>query len=260
MRPTARVPKLTLTSVLLAAPLGCSHGHTRGDGHAHGPHGHGHAEHHSHSHEHGHPHPHSDPHGPGHFADPTQYVANWNDPARDAWQKPAEIVAALGLKPGSVVVDIGSGTGYLLPPLGAAVGPSGQVLALDVEPAMLQYLTKAVAEAGWSNVRVHPAKPDDPLLAADSIDGAVALNVWHHVADRVGYAKKLAQSLRPGGSFVVVDFLKAQTEGFGPPLAMRLTADEVVADLRAAGLQAEVLPETMPRHYVVRGRRPAAQD
>lgn len=198
-----------------------------------------------------------DPHGPHHFAEPEKYVPAWNSPERDVWQKPGEIVAALGVQPGAAVVDLGAGTGYLIPPLSAAVGAEGTVIAADIEPAMLAFLDEAGAEEGWGNVRTHQARPDSLALPEASVDGVVTLNVWHHVADREAYAADLATMLKPGAAFVVVDFLKEDTEGFGPPMAMRLTAEQVVAELTAGGLEAEVVEETMPRHYVVRGVRPA---
>lgn len=197
-------------------------------------------------------------HGGHGFHDPEAYVAAWNDPARDAWQKPEEIVAALGVAPGATVVDLGAGTGYLLPSLVATVGPEGRVTALDVEPAMLTFLDAAAAREGWTQVTTHAAAPDDPRLPPDAADAIVTLNVWHHIEDRPAYAARLLPALKPGGAFVVVDFLKEETDGFGPPLAMRLTAEEVMADLQAGGFEVELVPETMPRHYVVRGRRPAA--
>lgn len=86
-------------------------------------------------------------------------------------------------------------------------------------------------------------------------DGVVTLNTWHHVEKRVAFATKLRESLRDGGRLVVVDFLAEPTEGKGPPLEMRLPASTVVEELRAAGFNAEVLEETLPRHYIVVGSK-----
>ncbi len=188
--------------------------------------------------------------------EPEAYVADWNDPGRDAWQKPEEIVAALALRPGDTVVDLGAGTGYLVPALAAAVGPAGSVVAADLEPAMLRFLEAAAAKAGWANVRTQLTTADDPGLAPASVRGVVALNVWHHIEGREAYAARVAAGLQPGGALVIVDFLPEVTEGSGPPLEMRLSAEQVVRELTAGGLVAQVVGETMPRHYVVRGVKP----
>ena len=199
---------------------------------------------------------HAQGHGPDHFSDPSQFVAAWNAPDRDVYQKPDEIVAALGLTPGQTVVDLGAGTGYLLPPLVKAVGPEGVVIAADIEQAMLTFLGDAAKKEGWATVRLHLSAMDDLGLPAASVDSVVTLNVWHHIEGRPAYAAKVLQTIKPGGVFVIVDFLKEETEGFGPPMSMRLSAEEVVAELVAGGFEAEIVLETMPRHYVVRGRRP----
>lgn len=188
-----------------------------------------------------------------HFADPERFVAAWNAPERDAWQKPEEILAALQLEPGDTVVDLGAGTGYLTPRLSTAVGASGKVIASDIEPAMLAFLDEAAAKQGWTNVQTLASAPDDPKLPPASVDAIVTLNTWHHIGEREAYAKKLRAALRPGGVFVVVDFRKEDTEGFGPPLAMRVAAEQVQAELTAGGFKAAILEESMPRHYVVRG-------
>jgi len=191
-------------------------------------------------------------HGPS-FDDPARFVPAWNAPDRDTWQKPEEILRALALSRGEVVVDLGAGTGYLIARLTEAVGPEGVVLASDTSPAMLDFLREAAEAEGWENLRTHAHPADDPALEPESVDAVVALNVWHHVEARPAFAEKIARALRPGGAFVVVDFLAEETPGFGPPLAMRLRAEEVRADLDAAGLATQILEETMPRHYVVRG-------
>lgn len=187
------------------------------------------------------------------FDNPKKFAERWNSPERDVYQKPAEIIAAMGISPGRTVVDLGSGTGYLLPHLSAAVGSKGKVIAVDVEPAMVEYLNKASKKAGWTNVTVQQGKSDDPGLSAASVDRLVVLNVWHHIANRVEFGKKLAAALRPGGSITIVDFLKEKTEGHGPPMEMRLTAETIADELSKAGFKTEIVEETMPRHYIVRG-------
>ncbi|MEO0600411.1 MAG: methyltransferase domain-containing protein [Myxococcota bacterium] len=193
---------------------------------------------------------------PHHFSDPETFAASWKDPKRDTWQKPDEIVAALGVKAGDTVVDLGAGTGYLVPPLSRAVGATGEVIAADIEPAMLRFLDASAKTEGWTNVRTHASRTDSLALPTASVDHVVALNVWHHVEQREAYARDLLGMMKPGGAFVVVDFLNEPTEGEGPPLEMRLAAEQVVAELAAGGFEAAVVPETMPRHYVVRGVRP----
>lgn len=204
----------------------------------------------------------SEPHGHrqgGHrFVDPDKLVAAWNDPERDAWQKPEEIVAALALDEGSTVVDLGAGTGYLLPFLTRAVGAEGEVIAADLEPAMLRFLDNAAKREGWSKVRTHLTTPSSVELPAESVEAMVTLNVWHHIEEREAYAQHLMQVLQPGGRLVVVDFLAEETEGFGPPLSMRLEAAQVAKELEAGGFEVEIVPETMPRHYVVRAIRPTS--
>ncbi len=191
-----------------------------------------------------------------HFAKPEEFAKEWNDPARDAWQKPEEIVEALELDPGATVADLGAGTGYLIESLRRAVGEEGQVLALDVEPAMIEFLKERSAAAGWTNVRAVESAHDDPKLAAGSVNGVVTLNTWHHVDARQAFAAKLYDGLAEGGRFVVVDFLPESTEGRGPPPEMRLAAESVVRELESAGFQAEIVEETLPRHYIVVGTKP----
>ncbi len=80
--------------------------------------------------------------------DPCKFEARWNNPERDHWQHPEEIVAALALTPGATVADVGAGTGYLVAHLSEAVGRSGTVIAIDMEQAMVTYLTSHKREAG----------------------------------------------------------------------------------------------------------------
>jgi cyclopropane fatty-acyl-phospholipid synthase-like methyltransferase len=195
-------------------------------------------------------------HGMKHdFSDTAKFEAAFDNPERVAWQKPEHVVALMGIAPGMTVVDLGAGTGFFDPYLAGAVGKDGKVIALDVEPNMVEHLKKRVAEAGLAQVEPRLAATDDPGLAPGSVDRILIVNTWHHIDDRGLYAAKLRAGLRPGGSIWVVDFDKTSTKG--PPAQHKLEPREVIAELTAGGLVAEQASEELADQYVVVARAAA---
>jgi predicted methyltransferase len=188
------------------------------------------------------------------FEDAERFAQVFDDPQRDAWQKPQEVVRVMQLAPGQAVADIGAGTGYFMPHLSKAVGPKGKVLALDIEPDMVRHMKERAERDTLANVEVRQVAPDDPRLPAAGVDRILIVNTWHHIADRSAYARKLEPALRPGGAIYIVDFT-LETER-GPPRDHRLAPDAVIADLEAAGLEAELVDESLPDQYIVRARAP----
>ena len=186
------------------------------------------------------------------FEHPERYADDWNDPARDDWQKPDRVLAAMGLEPGMTVADLGTGTGYFVPHLSAAVGPDGRVKAVDLEPAMLRYVAGLAGERGLGNVDTVRAAPTDTHLAPASVDRILTVNTWHHIPDRGTYAAHLADRLREGGSVWVVDVEKEAP--MGPPKRHRLPPQAVAKELERGGLEAEVRDLGLPHQYVVVGR------
>ncbi len=210
--------------------------------------------HHPHEHEHeGHAGASTPPGHHHRFEDAASWSKVFDDPARDAWQKPAVVVAALSLAPGMAVADVGAGTGYFEPHLSRAVGKDGTVLAVDIEPDMVRHLGERAQREGLGNVQPRLAKPDDPGLADGSVDRILVVDTWHHVDDRVAYARRLARALRPKGFVAIVDFTKTSPEG--PPPAMRLAPEEVERELTAAGLRARTRAIDLPYQYLVVGER-----
>jgi len=185
---------------------------------------------------------------PQRFEHADDWAKDFDDPARDAWQHPGDVVAALGLRPGMTVADVGAGTGYFTVRLARAV-PDGQIIATDIEADMVRYLAERAQREGLPNVRAVRAGADDPNLAAASVDRILVVDVWHHLGDRTRYAAGLAAALRPGGRLAVVDFTAAATHG--PPAAHRLAPATIIADLEAAGLDARVSPTQLPQQYIV---------
>ncbi len=188
------------------------------------------------------------------FEHAEQWVRQFDDPSRDSWQKPDLVVAAMQIASGMTVADIGAGTGYFEPHLSRAVGPSGKVLALDIEPDMVRYLKERAARERLANVEARQVAPDDPGLAAASVDRVLIVDTWHHIANRAAYASRLVAALRPGGQVIVVDFRRDADRG--PPPEHRIAPEEVARELSAGGLMARVIDAALPEQYVVVGRLP----
>lgn len=125
---------------------------------------------------------------------------------RDQWQKPETVVAALHIKPGQVIVDLGAGSGYFTFKLAKAAGAAGKVYAVDIDPDMIGLIAKRSEEEAATNVETILAKPDDPLLPESSVDLVFTSNTYHHIDNRIAYFTNLRKYLRPGGRVAIIDF------------------------------------------------------
>lgn len=186
------------------------------------------------------------------FENPERYADDWNDPERDTWQKPDAVIEAMGLEAGMTVADLGTGTGYFLPHLAGAVGPKGRVRAVDIEPAMLNYVAERAETDELANVDTVHAAPTDTHLAESSMDRILTVNTWHHIPNRDEYAAHLADRLKEGGAVWVIDFTRKAP--MGPPKKHRLDPQHVVEELERGGFEAEVRDLGLPHQYAVVGR------
>ena len=180
--------------------------------------------------------------------DPMAYIASLDDPARDAYQKPVEVMKALALRPGEVVADIGSGSGYFTVRFARAVGDTGRVYAVDVSPDMIRHLNHRLRDAGIRNVVPILADPDDPLLPDASVDRFVIVDTWHHVDDKAKYLGLLKRMLKPGGQVVHIDF-KKQDLPVGPPPGMKVAREDLVKQMEAAGFRLSAEHDFLPYQY-----------
>jgi cyclopropane fatty-acyl-phospholipid synthase-like methyltransferase len=231
----------TLTAIFIALLSGCAH-------HAHHQRGGEQAASLPTGHVHGDPHHHR-------FTDPAAMAASWDDPARDRWQDPAGLVAAMEVTEGMTVADVGTGTGYLVPHLVAAVGASGRVVAQDLEPAMLDWVRQRATTAGWSIVSTVQASAMDPNLPAGSLDRAVMVNVWHHIEQRSDYAAKLGAAKVWGCDFdpKAVEVARDNLARNGTPEVRMVVADvlewksKLAYDIVAANIFHDILEAAFPQ-------------
>jgi len=185
-----------------------------------------------------------------------EWTAQFDNPARDDWQKPDAVLAALPLRPDAVVADIGAGTGYFAVRL-ARAAPRGRVYAVDIEPDMVRYLGERAASEGLTNLTPVLAEAADPRIPAD-IDVAIVVDTYHHIADPTRFFGRVRDRLRPGGTLAIVDFKKdAPDDAPGPPAAMRIADDIVAAHLKKLGLShVRTDRDTLPYQYIVLMTRP----
>jgi arsenite methyltransferase len=184
---------------------------------------------------------------PHQFEDTSHWVQVFESPARARWQKPDEVVRALGLKPGQTVVDIGAGTGYFTRRFARAVGPSGKVIGLDIEPGMVAYMKADAARLKLPNYQARTVTPDDPELGPHSADLIFFCDVLHHIGNRVAYLEKLKPALKPRGRIAVLDFKR--TSPIGPPPAMRISREQMVATFEQAGFDLVKRHDFLPYQY-----------
>ena len=154
-----------------------------------------------------------------------------SSPDRDARQKPRELVAAMALKPGMVVADIGTGTGYMLPFLSEAVGSGGRVLGEDIFPDFLEKAKTNAKEHKLGNVEFVQGAEIDPSLPENGVDLALALDTYHHWNYPEKMLAALHRELRDGGRLVLVEFHKGAA-GL-PSNHIRLDEADVIKEIEA---------------------------
>ncbi len=181
-------------------------------------------------------------------ADAQAYIASLEDPARDAWQKPEEVLKALQLRPGETVADIGAGSGYFTLRLARAVGERGRVYAVDISPEMVRHLNRRLRDAGVRNVVTVLSEPADPLLPESSVDRVLIVDTWHHVEDQPAYLERLKSVLRPGGEVIHIDFQKRELP-VGPPVSMKIAREDLVKQMDAAGFRLAAEHTFLPYQY-----------
>jgi cyclopropane fatty-acyl-phospholipid synthase-like methyltransferase len=195
-----------------------AHGHPAGEG--------GHAMHHR-------------------FEHAEEWARLFDDPARDAWQRPEEVIATMKLRPKDVVADIGAGTGYFTMRIARAI-PEGHVFAVDLEPDMVRYLEQRAHTEGMRNVT--------PVLATTSnanipklVDFVLVVDTFHHIDQRPQYVRKLGDSLAPGGRIGIIDYAKESK--MGPPPEFRLRPEQVQQEMQAAGFTLVEPVHNLPNQY-----------
>ncbi|WP_246206057.1 class I SAM-dependent methyltransferase [Propylenella binzhouense] len=171
------------------------------------------------------------------------------------WPKPEDVLRSLGIRPGMTAVDLCCGDGYFTAPLAKIVG--GKLYALDIDPQMLEQARAEAARQGASVAEWICADARDVAkLIPERVDYVLIANTFHGVPDQTGLAQAVAQVLKPGGCFAVVNWHPIPREQTtvldqprGPRTEMRMSPDQVRAIIEPAGFRLLRVIELPPYHY-----------
>ena len=188
---------------------------------------------------------HSGPVAEHHFDDAEAWAQRFEDPTRDQWQRPDEVIAALQLTPQTKVADIGAATGYF-PVRFAKV--AARVYGIDIESSMVEYLTHRAERESLNNLTAVLASSDDAKIP-EPVQLITIIDTYHHLENRPVYFTALRRSLAPGGRIAIIDFRMGSARG--PPAEAKVSAETVIAELKAAGFTLEARHEFLPDQYFV---------
>jgi len=160
------------------------------------------------------------------------------------------LLTALALKPGMVVADIGAGTGYLSRRMATAVGSSGKVLAVDVQPEMIQMLKQLAQKAQLSQIVPVQCSETDVGLPASSVDLAIMVDVYHELAYPFEVLASVTRALKPGGRVVFVEY-RAEDRTVPIKALHKMSQAQVKREAAVHPLVWERTVDTLPWQHMV---------
>lgn len=189
------------------------------------------------------------------FSDVKKWSKIFDDPSREDWQKPKEIIALMQIKEGMKIADLGAGTGYFLPYLNSSVGERGKVLALDIEKSLIQHMNRRIEKENLNSVVAVQIDPQDPKLEKESLDRILTVDTWHHLGaspeSRKNYGEKIWASLKPEGRFFIVDFDPELPDSIGPKKKHRIPLKQVISEASSSGFRCTPAKSSLKFQYVV---------
>ncbi|MBZ5583221.1 MAG: methyltransferase domain-containing protein [Acidobacteriia bacterium] len=185
-----------------------------------------------------------------------RYLAMLERPEREGFQKPAQVIAALALRRGERVADLGAGSGYFTIPVAQAVGPAGIVWALDIRQPMLDYIARRLKSENLANVRLKLVAADDPQLPPGAVDTILMVDVYHYIHfEKRGaqYAPKLRPGLAPGGRVVIIDYKPKPFDQrpWGPPPEQQMSRATLDSYMAKGGFKPAKVHTFLPEQYFV---------
>ena len=169
---------------------------------------------------------------------------------RDREERTDLLLDILELKPGMVVADIGAGTGYLSRRIAPLVMPGGKIIALDLQPEMVNFLKAGVKRSGLSQIEVRLGTVDDIKLPKNSVDMAIMVDVYHELAFPYEVLSSIMRALKPRGRIVFVEY-KAEDARVPIKPLHKMSEAQIKREASVFALDWERTVSTLPWQHVV---------
>lgn len=182
--------------------------------------------------------------------------ADWLErPERQQEERTDLLLPELGIKPGMAVADIGAGTGYFSRRMAALVGPAGTVYAVDVQPEMVRMLQALAEQPGMGDIKPVLGGAADVKLAADTLDLAMMVDVYHELAFPYEVLASIVRALKPGGRVVFVEY-RAEDPNVPIKELHKMSQAQVRREAAVQGLVWERSAGDLPWQHVLIFKKP----
>ena len=179
-------------------------------------------------------------------ATPKMWARQFDDPKRDAWQKPDAVLDALQLPAPRGCRGRSRRRHRIFQRADCQAGPERKVFAADIEPDMVRYLGERAHREHLSVLQPVRTSADAANLP-EPVDLVLVVDTYHHIDNRSAYFARLGASLRPNGRLAIIDFKLDAPDG--PPVEFRIAPEKVTAELEAAGYRLVASHPFLPRQY-----------
>lgn len=171
-------------------------------------------------------------------------------PEREEEEEPAKLMKALNLKPGMTVCDLGAGSGYVTFRLSKLVGDKGKVLAVDIQPEMLDYLNKQAMKRNVTNVETVLGTEKDPKLKENSVDLILMVDVYHEFNYPYEMIEAMVKSLKVGGKIVFVEY-RAEDAWVPIKAVHKMYERQVILEMETFPLKHKGTSKVLPRQHII---------
>jgi precorrin-6B methylase 2 len=169
---------------------------------------------------------------------------------RETEERPQLVIDALEIRPGQTVADLGAGSGYYSFRIAPLVGPTGKVLAIDIEPAMLEAIAERARREHVGNVVTVRSSAQDPNLAPRSVDLVFMVDVYHELEYPYEMLTKVRAALKPGGRVALIEYRAEDPDVMIKPLH-KMSERQVRREMQAAGFRHVKTVRTLPLQHLI---------